>query len=90
MYNEFFKISYKTNLFLLLFLNLKGENKEMSKEENLEYYKLTEEELGAIIIYYMKCNKLSNFSLMAKKEKDGNITLNAFAGIDGNEVLINE
>ena len=57
---------------------------------NKEIENFTERELGAIIKYYMNCNNLQVFSLMARLNDEDEIQLNAIGGVKGNEVEIYE
>ena len=90
IYKEYFlRLVRKLVFFYCNFLNLKGE-KEMNEKENSKCDELTQEELGAIIKYYMEYNNLSAFSLFAKLDEKNNLILNAMGGVNGSEVATNE
>lgn len=53
---------------------------------NKEIENFTEKELGAIIKYYMNCNNLRSFCLMARVNNENVFQLNAMGGVMGDEV----
>lgn len=62
----------------------------MNEKENPKCDELTQEELGAIIKYYMECNNLRVFSVFAKLDEKNNLFLNAMGGVNGGEMVTNE